>query len=758
MRKVRTRSMRGIGCGSLLSVMSFGLMIIMGVGGGCSDSGGGSGGVASSPIRLNEVLFFAPTGTEWVELYNSGSDPTDMDLFEITNEKGDTYAIPAELPEVPPGGYVVILFDGLGAVQNDYGFDDGYAVLHSDTLSGDVFDNASDTCILYSGNYHSSSTKIDFVSWGDYAHDGHYVNNAEEYGGYGPVTANQSIGVHPDVYTTSIGVHWVIYAENETTQGVRNAIPAPVLVSPFPDSGIAVNTVSFAWSDWFINIKEFRLEMDDSDDFSSPMFSVSTNGSLYYYDTSLQDGRYYWRVKSITENSEESLWSQTSAFEIKTSMREDPWLTVDLALTPYLVQKKDTYLLCPGCAEKGDHAWDKPHTGPLQGIHSCPHCNVYCGRTSVAMVSGYFKGKVSRDGISYAVFSPLAVTAAGQLGHGQGLTGWKVSHALSYALKGNPWVVPEGITFSKVKDYILQGRPLVTATTKHVMVIDGFDDYENDSDDAIHLIDPWTKTESTVKFSTSKLVCIWAPPKNSEGIQEEDLDRDSDKDGIKDFDEKNRFFSDSGNPDTDGDGIPDKVEIWAWIYGKGVKLRRPFNGWKIWNNRNYDGDPYDDGDEDLNKNGNVDPGECDPFVAETPILISVKIGGADGGAPEVDINNKTVGRIKETGKAAGYLAREVPFLWCGTLESGTNSITIRSLASRDTYDDIQVRDIKIVDQNDSNKVLLNEAGPFHLGNDTLETIKKQYEEGSWYDPNPPAFWVELYGTQVKLNFSWEGYE
>ena len=75
----------------LLSVMAFGLMAIICTGGGCSSDGDGARNIGSSEIRLNEVLFFASTGPEWVELYNSSSDPMDIGLFQISNEKGDTY-------------------------------------------------------------------------------------------------------------------------------------------------------------------------------------------------------------------------------------------------------------------------------------------------------------------------------------------------------------------------------------------------------------------------------------------------------------------------------------------------------------------------------------------------------------------------------------------------------------------------------------------------------------------------------------------
>jgi hypothetical protein len=755
-------------------VFAFGLMAIFGMAGGCNSGGESSRSIAnigSSQIRLNEVLFFPSSGPEWIELYNPDSDSVNIGLLQISNDQGDTYDIPEELLLVPPGGYVVILFDGLGADQNDYDFEGGYALLHTDMPTNDFFNNNAGSCILYSGNPGDYGSKIDFVAWGDYSQDGRYVNNAEEYGSFGPVRAGETIGVHPDVYKTSIGTSWVIYARNEITPGKRNAIPSPVLISPFQGCGIGDDKVTFSWSDWFINIKEFHLEIDDNDDFSSPTISVITKGSLYHCDASFQDGWYYWRVKSTTENLEESLWSESNEFEIIVHTREEPWLTVDLGLHPPLLQHKDTHLLCSACPAKSPtldkHQWDEPHTGSPTSAQNCPHCKKYCGRASVAMINRFFDGDISQDRISLMVGESILKP----LGHGKGFSPLDVSIALSKVLKNGPLVEPMDITLSAIKRYIMEYRPLITARytekVKHLMVIDGFDLYSNPDDSMIHLIDPWTKTEKRVKLLTSGLVCIWAPPAGSKGIKEEDLSTDSDEDGITNFDEQTRFFTDPNKSDTDGDGIPDKVEIWAWAYGKGTKSRRPDNGEKIWLDSNYDNDLYEDGEEDLNKNGNVDEGECDPFVANDPVQISFKIAGATTSAPEVYINGQIENVIPTTGASAGYHGREVLFLWCGKLKPGINTFMIKPSEvfsgeagdhPADVLDDIQVRDIKIIDQDHFNKVLLDEAGPFHIGNDNLQNIKEFSEKEKWKDPNPLGFWAELKDSLLILEFKWYGHQ
>ncbi|MBX3245976.1 MAG: OmpA family protein [Myxococcales bacterium] len=77
---------------------------------------------------------------------------------------------------------------------------------------------------------------------------------------------------------------------------------------------------------------------------------------------------------------------------------------------------------------------------------------------------------------------------------------------------------------------------------------------------------------------------------------------DSDGDGLSNEREINRYRTDPFNPDTDGDGLPDGVEV-----DGGTDPRNP----------DTDGDGLLDGQEDANANGRVDPGETDPREADT---------------------------------------------------------------------------------------------------------------------------------------------
>jgi len=731
----------------------------------------------SNAILFNEVLFNTSADNEWVELFNPTSNPTDIRSFRITNKTGDVYIIPEDFPLVPSGGYVVIQFDGLGSSQNDYDFTDGCAFLHSETVYGDVFDDESDTCSIFPKGVREDRGSIDFVAWGDYGHRGNYINNEEQYGGSGPVFSNQTIGIHPDIREMQLPTSWVIYARNESTKGFKNLIPAPVLITPYRDSTIRDGRVSFAWRDWLINVKGFSLEVDDSEDFASPVLMVETKSSVYKVDSPLNDGIYYWRVRTITSGSEMSAWSMTRKLTVQKKVRSRLIRSNDLEIEPVL-QRKDTSLLCPACYEhtppnsKIRHPWNEPHEKEKKS--ACPHCKVYCGRACIVMINKHFEGHITQDWISYQIYSSKT-DPADQLGHYDGFDGPDMKKAQAIALKGGPEVPLVKFSFETVMEYIDQNRAIIgyihpvetdereqQPPDKHVVVIDGYDNYEDDAEDTLHVLQPFTGEQEPVTISETKIVWISAPPANSEGVvMKEDLDADNDNDKVKDFDEKNRFFTDfasEDDKDTDEDGLTDFIEIRAWAHGKGLKPRYPDLGWGIWKDmsKDFDNDTIPDGEEDLNANGTMDPGECDPFVYERPFMLSLSIAGAALGSPTAKLNGQDIGLKAYTGSKVGYRERIAYIPYCKTLRLGQNTLTITAFES-ETFglDDIQIGGVEIKDLNQPLLLsLFKDDITYHLGNRTVQTIWDMYANGDWSDPNPPGFWVGLHGPSVQYSFDW----
>lgn len=90
---------------------------------------------------------------------------------------------------------------------------------------------------------------------------------------------------------------------------------------------------------------------------------------------------------------------------------------------------------------------------------------------------------------------------------------------------------------------------------------------------------------------------------------------DTDGDGLNDSYEALTLLTDPTSADTDNDGISDGVEV-NGAYGNPAQASDP-------RNNNTDGDAFDDGEEDTNFNGVLDPGETDPTRREDS-------GDADG--------------------------------------------------------------------------------------------------------------------------------
>ena len=94
-----------------------------------------------------------------------------------------------------------------------------------------------------------------------------------------------------------------------------------------------------------------------------------------------------------------------------------------------------------------------------------------------------------------------------------------------------------------------------------------------------------------------------------DGITQTDPNNnDTDGDGLNDSYEAFVLLTDPTAVDTDGDGIWDGVEV-NGSYGDPPQASDP-------RNNNTDGDQFDDGEEDVNGNGIVDPGETDPTRIE----------------------------------------------------------------------------------------------------------------------------------------------
>jgi hypothetical protein len=102
--------------------------------------GGAAGGVA-----INEVMYYPHSGqSEWVELRNGGPGAANLRGYQLSDEDGHVYYIPTNLPDVPTGAFVVVIFDGAGSGADDYSFSDNVAMLHSPASLTNIFEDDAD--------------------------------------------------------------------------------------------------------------------------------------------------------------------------------------------------------------------------------------------------------------------------------------------------------------------------------------------------------------------------------------------------------------------------------------------------------------------------------------------------------------------------------------------------------------------------------------------------------------------------------------
>lgn len=290
----------------------------------------------------------------------------------------------------------------------------------------------------------------------------------------------------------------------------------------------------------------------------------------------------------------------------------------DLGIQP-IQQRKDTKMLClQGCPLTGSHAWDIAH--PNRG---CVHDDWYCVRASIAMINHYYGGNLSQDRISYYEFEELHRNLYNppetDLGHSRGLDVGMAAEALSWALNNVSIEHQTGKPlYEQIVQWINSGRPIMRTWGAHYTVIDGYDGQY------IHVINPWTGIESKILYDDLDIYNIWIPPSNATARNDEPtIWQDSDNDGICDFDEINRFFTDPYSNDTDGDGIDDKTEIRSYTFLSddsfdSEDIRKPDvdnDGLRAELDFDSDDGGTPDGFEDLNHNGKLDAGETDPFNA-----------------------------------------------------------------------------------------------------------------------------------------------
>ena len=480
---------------------------------------------AASDIQLSEVSIRPSQGNvEWVELKNVGASPVNARGYRLTDEDNNFYRIPDALPDVPPGAFVVVVFDGLGSPSDEFNFGDNVATLHSPTGLVNIFEDAADQIALYTRNDFVRTTNlpiivrdfssfnpvvpgppseppppklVSFVAWGaDPLADattavvagawgeGAYVGT-DAIPGADFLLPDGSLGLYANQAADAVS-NWIIFRPSETSRGAENRLPAPFFRNPAPGTTTTDHQITFGWSVAPI-ATNYRLEVDNDPAFGSPEVVVTVPDTRYRPPTALGDGTFFYRVKtlgalespfspvmSVTLVTTSTLVAEASRLS-PASVQAVQAIQVSLGVTPFL-QHKDTLMLdLDGDTETGQARWDSAHEtdGDATAGNGIPvlansHDNMYCTRASIAMLVAYHGGKLSQDRIAHYAFG--GGPPEGDLGNGIGL--WPNGSIISgtvrgrqlfdWAMNGNAVTSSRGkATFDQIIGWIDANRPML---------------------------------------------------------------------------------------------------------------------------------------------------------------------------------------------------------------------------------------------------------------------------------------------------------
>ncbi|MDD7299717.1 hypothetical protein [Fibrobacter intestinalis] len=381
-------------------------------------------------------------------------------------------------------------------------------------------------------------------------------------------------------------------------------------------------------------------------------------------DVELPDGKYLWGVESTADGSDwgAAEFNLSRLFSVE---RLSAVTYVDgksLDVEP-IAARKDTRLVVPNWGMYADlRGWDSSHVGRS---HWDEEESWRCWAVAIQELNRYFGGDLTQDEIKI-----YGMNARGNTDWILGVFPFerKGSGGDEVVLKTLAWAFNNAFveyhdsipSVAFVQESINGGKPVIAGTVSHLMVVDAYR-VRSDGRLEAHFLNPHNDGGSEWRvFASSGILSYFSYEVPLQSLNTDSLvHRDSDGDGLVDFDEIYRFKTDPERIDSDGDGIPDKTEIWSYTVREVVNWKsacedssqNPLNmqgdAWILGVDREWfadvdgdglraeldvdsDNDGLKDGEEDLNANGIVDDGETDPYVAEagnTPVYAENDVPG-----------------------------------------------------------------------------------------------------------------------------------
>lgn len=636
-------------------------------------------------IAINEVLYYADAGAvvsdypygAWVELYNSGTEPGHLGGWTITGRDGITVATLPDL-ELPPDDYLTIYFyDG----TNDFDFSDGEGSLYVTDAITMPFVLQGDAIALYA-SHPITATLIDFVAYcsggeltpttveceecfsGAAAYqqavsrnlwpDGEYVDTID-------LKAGESFGRRLNGFDHDVPHDWMIYDWTIYQLPVPSQPENPIQISPTNALFFEDESITLTWEECGPSILSYQLQVDSTSAFTATL--VDTTTTAVSYTLPVTDGLYFWRVRATDDQGQTSPWSAVWSFGIGDIMADGVFVggggvavsSDEVGMMGTVVhqyQRKDTDMIClydctngwgrRGCQEGGAHPWNAPHNvnSPAQ-VRACPHCANYCVRASVQMINHFYGGNLYQDYISYHIFEGVkppgprhAGDPEGDLGHGKGVGLSAEKEVLSWALNGASITYKVNPSFSDIKGWIDENRPIESGRYwrgggGHASVIYGYRCFPPCNTGRAYVHDP-TLGSLLVDYNvyaTNNVVASDAlvPPAIATGRTYNAVgqfvgDDDEDWDDLCNFDEDNRLDSKKNDYHSDDDDVTDYTEVWGYTFSRGdftpYWIGHPDidgDGKRAEGDCDTDNGGAFDGGEDRNGDGRIDAGETNPY-------------------------------------------------------------------------------------------------------------------------------------------------
>jgi hypothetical protein len=606
-------------------------------------------------LVISEILFDPkPDDAPFVELLNAGSQPVDVSQMALILGD-DGLPLTRVTDPLPPGALLLIQFDGGARVEG--------RTVHAPM---GVTLPQSGTAELRDGH----NDPIDRVAWG--AGDGAAAIAGANAGGtigrppgsnrpfdLGDWATYRPSGITPGERNGMPGVEVLVPFDGDR-------LPTPFVLEWDPVVGATGYRVQVARDEQFASTvldttastTDTRVASMDPGQYFWRVQSLGPDRAASPFSTAnsldvIASGQ---QVSARAQNFFAD-WHLGPAAFLQAPARPAP--TKRLGVVAITQHKDTTMLQLEQVRRHGPHAWDDDHR---DYDRDDPSDATNCVLAAVAMANRFLHGNLSQDRIAYEVRSRNADKYVGWIAgmqspadaglfanytaqlkekqagpewdfaYGDGLYDAQTVAALTFAFNGGPgrtawmesYLDASGI-WEHIKPEIDAGRPVVGARlnpsgkTAHAFIATGYG-FEPDGKRFLTAIDPTGRPDLYIHIDAFRngsmagdFSWFFIPKGGTARQQEPEVFMDSDGDGVVDFDETERFFTDPHKMDTDGDGVPDKADIasgvFDTVYGYAAHTASPkgrdFDADGLPTERDPDSDNggCNDGAEDIDRSG-----------------------------------------------------------------------------------------------------------------------------------------------------------